>query len=151
MPTAPSEAWHLPNFPLSFIFEEEKETVRCGDATLRRGNALPSYPQTAMFGQYYLWQNSGEQKSHTASRICFPVKLVTGEGVNTAQCGKTAGTNGRPDSGLSLFTSTKLHSNHELFRVKWDGEFPWTPSEPVEAGNTALAFLMTVNHPCLRF
>lgn len=28
----PSEAWHLPNFPLGFIFEEEKETVRCGDA-----------------------------------------------------------------------------------------------------------------------
>jgi hypothetical protein len=30
---SPLEAWHLPNFPLSFIFEEEKETVKYGDAT----------------------------------------------------------------------------------------------------------------------
>lgn len=35
-----------------------------------------------MFGQYYLWQNSGEQKSLEASGICFPMGRVTWEVVN---------------------------------------------------------------------
>lgn len=46
-------------------------------------------PKPQMFGQYYLWQNSGEQKRLAASGVCFPMGLVTWEVVST-ECGIAA-------------------------------------------------------------